>query len=94
MSQRGKFLTSLLLFNGAVLTAAWGIFERRGSYSWGSKVEWFFISRDWEPIGVVLCVSCLLTVGIYLILDCFGKLPPSNVDGLQTDTTTDAGDGK
>jgi hypothetical protein len=49
MSQRGKFLTSLLLFNGAVLTAAWGIFERRGSYSWGSKVEWFFISRDWEP---------------------------------------------
>ena len=92
MSRRVKFFTSLLLLNGAALAAAWGIFERRGNYSWSGMVEWFFGSREWGPIGVVLCVSCLITIGIYLMLDSFGKLPGTGKDKLRADNKPDAGD--
>ena len=76
MSKRSKLLTSLLLVNVAAFAAAWGFFPKKsGGYLWRSQVEWFFVSRNWEPITVVMCVSGLLTLAIYLMLDSFGKLP-------------------
>lgn len=75
MTPRAKLVTSLILFNTAVLVAVCGFFETDRSYSWSNTLQWSIVSRDWKSIAVVLCVSCLVTRSFYLMLDSFGKLP-------------------
>jgi hypothetical protein len=76
MNRRGKFFTSLLLFNLAVLTVGIEYFKLSGGYGWyRNEIERFFESRDWGPIVVMFLACCFFSIGIWLLLDSYGKLP-------------------